>query len=173
MGIYPSRVSSSSPPPRYNTCGPATTPRQTHQCGSISDTFKIAFICAYAYVCVYVYTCTGAHTSCQSPTHRRWLSPFTMWVPGMGSVRLGSRHLYPLHDLTSPLVTFISEYLSSDHIYLFIIPSHQSTVIQGNRHTPNRAQRKQMSRREGKVTWIINTRAASEMQTGLEVYEGL
>lgn len=86
--------------------------------------------------------------------------------------RLDSRHLYPLSPLTGPLVTLINKYLSSDHIYVFITPSHQRPAIQGNRCPCNSALRRQ-SNDFRKVTQLINTWAASQMQTSLALYKEL
>lgn len=87
-------------------------------------------------------------------------------------VRLDRRHLYPLSPLTSPLVTLINKYLSSDHIYVFITPAHQRPAIQGNRCSRDSAGRRQ-SNDFGKVTQLINTWAASQMQTSLALYKEL
>lgn len=165
MGIYLSQVSSSSLLPRYSTCSPAAQTEDLPMWNSQWHFLNCIYMYECVCVCVYVLVCT-CHVRVQL-IEAGSLSLYHVG-PKNGS-RLNSRHLYPLHHLISPLVTFINEYLSSNHIYLFIIPSHQPTAIQGNKHTLNRAQRRQISLRAGKVTLLINTRAASKMQTGLAV----
>lgn len=123
-------------------------------------------------MCVFVYVSGCSHAVVQRSefSTQKLVLSFHHMGPRYGG-RLDSRHLYPLSPLTSPLVTLINKYLSSDHIYVFITPSHQRPAIQGNRCPRDSARRQSNDFR--KVTQLINTWAASQMQTSPALYKEL